>query len=599
MGLIPDDIISEIRDRADLVAIIGRHVKLKKSGRSFKGLCPFHSEKSPSFHVHPDKGFYYCFGCQAKGDAFSFLKEYEGKSFIEAAESLAGELGITIPEESLKAGGPRSRRREMLDLNRVATDFYQERLRHPSATDARAYLEGRGIGEEISKAFQLGYAPDEWGELASELRRLGQSPDVAEDVGLVVPKKQGRGYYDRFRDRLMCPIIMPGGEVAGFSGRLVHEGGDRAGAKYINSPESSVYKKSKLLFGLHLARQGFRDKGRAILVEGNFDVISLHQAGFPETVAPLGTALTPEQVDQLRRLTDEVILLYDGDRAGRVAAYKALLSLVAVDLEVKIVVLADGEDPDSAISQKGSSYLQELIDQARPALEYFIYDVWSKDGGGSAHRRARALEAAAALIRNIQNPTKRDLISGTLSSALGIDNRVVQRAIRRPESKERGRRSPDPGESGPPPISDSYEPGIPAKMPPREELAILALLADHPQLIENAEQRDVFSLLTDERLRDMYSAARSGQHLLSALPDSDESDPMSAQIAKFVLGGNYGSVKDPAHTLGEVVSGLLKVRKREKLEGLQRQADEAGRRGDIALQRQIVREIVETRRQVD
>ena len=256
MGLIPDDIISEIRDRADLVAIIGRHVTLKKSGRSFKGLCPFHGEKSPSFHVHPDKGFYYCFGCQAKGDAFSFLKDYEGTSFIEAAESLAAQLGSTIPETSSSDGRPRSRRREMLDLNRVATDFYREKLNGPDGADARAYLQGRGISDEIAEAFQLGYAPDDWGQLSDHLRSLGQSSEVAQDVGLVVPKKSGRGFYDRFRDRLMCPIILPGGEVVSNSGRLVRDSGDKAAAQYIKSPERRCDKKSRLLFGRRLAREG-------------------------------------------------------------------------------------------------------------------------------------------------------------------------------------------------------------------------------------------------------------------------------------------------------------------------------------------------------
>ncbi|MBT8495449.1 MAG: DNA primase [Deltaproteobacteria bacterium] len=584
MGLIPEDIIADIRDRADLVAIIGRHVQLKKSGRSFKGLCPFHGEKTPSFHVHPDRGFYYCFGCQAKGDVFSFLKEYEGKSFIEAAESLASELGITIPEQALRGGEPRSRRRELLDINRVATDFFIERLEGPAGADARAYLEGRGIGTEIAAEFQLGYAPNDWGELADHLRRLGQSADIAEAVGLVVPKKSGQGYYDRFRDRLMCPIILPGGEVAGFSGRLVHDTGDKAGAKYINSPESSVYKKSKLLFGLQLARAGFRDKDRAVLVEGNFDVVTLHQAGLKETVAPLGTALTTEQVDQLRRLTDRVVLFYDGDRAGRMAAYKALKALIAVDLEVAIAVLPEGEDPDSAARERGSEYLHQLVDSAQPAVEYFIYDVWAK-GGGSAQRQARALEAAVALIQALKNPLKQNLIAGKLASALGISPGDVQRAVRGGQARSQ-------------PEDRRPEPAQLREMPPRHELDVLSVLADHPQLLETAEERDVFSHLTDERVRDMYSAQRSGEHMLSALPD-DGSDPMVAQIAKYVFAGSYSEVKDPAHTLSETVASLLQVRKRARLELLQKQADEAGRRGDVERQRQLVREIVETRRQVD
>jgi DNA primase len=278
MGLIPDDTIAEIRERADIVAIIGRHVELKKAGRNHKGLCPFHQEKSPSFNVNGDKGYYYCFGCQQKGDVFSFVMEYEGKSFVEAAESLAAQLGILIPESGTShefASRRRSQKSQMLELNALAAEFYRAELLGNDGQIARDYLASRGIGEAQSEAFQLGFAPDKWRALGDFLEARGADPVIAEQVGLLVKQPKKSGYYDRFRNRLMCPIMATTGEVVGFSGRSMSDDAAKAGAKYINSPESLIYKKSKLLFGIHQARDAMRQAGHAILVEGN-----LHRRSF-------------------------------------------------------------------------------------------------------------------------------------------------------------------------------------------------------------------------------------------------------------------------------------------------------------------------------
>lgn len=615
MGLIPDDVIHEIRDRADIVAVIGQHVALRKAGRNHKGLCPFHHEKTPSFNVNADKQFFYCFGCQKKGDVFTFVMEYEGKSFIEAAESLAGRFGIAIPEqrESPALQRERGERSRMLEINALAARFFRETLLDERrGAPGRQYLAERGIDDATAEAFQLGYAPDDWHALADFLAEKRVPAELALKVGLLKRQPRAGGVYDAFRTRLMCPVIVPGGEIGGFSGRHIpvpgaqtHQGADDPDdqpAKYINSPESPVYKKSRLLFGLHHAREAFRRTRRAVLVEGNFDVIHLHQAGFDDTVAPLGTALTEEQIAQLRRLVAEVVLLYDGDKAGRAATLKALEALVNADVTVRIAALPAGVDPDGMVAGGRVSELTTLIERAQPGIEYFIHEVWTRSAR-SADGRSAALDEAAKVLAHVTNPTKRDLIIGTLSTAMGIDPGLVQRAVNRGR-QDRGGPPGGPGDArgerprgqapGQTQVAQGAQRARDERPPPREELALVAILADHPGLMQAAEEQDVLSLLTDGRLRDMYCAARQGSPMLSAA--SEDIDP---SIAQHVLAGTYASVEDPAHCLAEAVNRLRHGRKRIRLEQLQKQAQEARRRGDVALERRLFSEILTTRRQVD
>jgi DNA primase len=606
MGLIPDEVIHEIRARADIVAVIGQHIALRKAGRNHKGLCPFHQEKTPSFNVQGDKGFFYCFGCQKKGDVFTFVMEYEGKSFMEAAESLAKRFGVTIPERRESPGAKRERdeRGRMLEVNALAAEFFRSTLLDERrGAPGREYLAKRGIDGATAEAFRLGYAPDDWHELSSFLAERGVPAELACNVGLLVRQPRAGGVYDRFRGRLMCPVLLPGGEIAGFSGRLIAspapardgDGRDAQAAKYINSPESPVYKKSRLLFGLHQAREAFRRTNRALLVEGNFDVIHLHQAGFDDTVAPLGTALTEEQCGQLHRLVSEVVLLYDGDAAGRAASMKALDSLIQLmnaEVGVRIAPLPSGQDPDGMVASGRVDELADLIKRAQPGVEYFIYEVWARNAG-SAEGRSAALDEAARLLAHIANPTKRDLITGTLASAMNLDLALVQRAT----SRGRQSRGAPAQRAGEPPAhgGDARPMQRPAgPPPPREELDLLAILADHPELMQAAEDQDVLSLLTDARLRDMYCAARQGSPMLSAAPED-----IGPLIAKHVFAGTYASVENPAHCLAEAVNRLRQGRNRSRLVQLQKQAYDARRRGDVALERRLVREILTTRRQVD
>ncbi|HTJ47009.1 MAG TPA: DNA primase [Kofleriaceae bacterium] len=622
--MIPDEVIDEIRTRADIVAVIGQHVQLRRAGRSWKGLCPFHGEKSPSFNVSPDKGFFYCFGCHKKGDVFTFVMEYEGKSFHEAIEQLAAQTGVALPEvqESPQAKAARGERTRMLELNKLATQFFRETLAHPDRGRlGRAYLEKRGVGDAVRDKFQLGYAPQDWHALADFLKAKRADMKLAVALGLVAPQPRAGGFYDRYRDRLVCPVVVPGGEVSGFSARVVGEekgkdgqpprvsgsGADAAAAyapaKYINSPESSVYKKSKLLFGLAQAREAFGRKKRAVLVEGNFDVITLHQAGFDEVIAPLGTSLTSEQVELLRRLADEVVVCYDGDRAGRTATRAALELLVMAEVPVRIVAMPDGEDPDSFVRNRGAEALAELIQRAQGGVEYFAFEVWGR-AKSSADARARALEDAVRLLAKVANPTKRDLITGTLATAMELDEGVVRRALARASGEKRERPGAPSHPNAPGARTEEDREGgraiaqpsgtTPVPPPPTHELELIALLADHPALQATAEQLGVFSLLTDGRLRDMYSAARTGRRLVELAPVS-----LPPSSAELVLSAKYAAETDPSRCLEQMALHLRARGQSVGLVLLKQRLAEAQRAGDRELARRLANEIVSTRKQVD
>ncbi|HEX3482737.1 MAG TPA: DNA primase [Kofleriaceae bacterium] len=636
--MIPDDVIAQIRDAADIVAVIGEHVQLRRAGTSFKGLCPFHGERTPSFNVVPAKQFFHCFGCQKHGDVFSFVMELEGKSFVEVAEQLAGRFGIVIArvEEPPEQQRARVERLRMLEINKLATAFYRELLLDPRRGEpGRAYLVRRGVTTETAERFQLGYAPAEWGALADHLKARRADLELAVKLGLIAHRPRTSGFYDRNRDRLVCPVIVPGGDIVGFSSRLV--GAPAPGPdgseppKYINSPESAVYKKGKLLFGLAQARDAMNARKRAVLVEGNFDVISLHQAGFTEVVAPLGTALTPEQLHVLKRLAERVVLLYDGDRAGYKATMHALQLCVEADIEVLVAarpgnarsggagILSGGIDPDSLVASGGTEQLRVAVDRALGGIEFFAFEVWGKAAANNEAARARALEEAVRLIGKIANPIKRDLIVGTLATAMNVDEKVVRAAVARAENPHhaQGHRMsasggpPRPGSGDPsrPGAGPARTPGAhpnapspqqeaatsatggPVAPPPTEELELIALLADQPALIATAEADKAFWLLTDARLRDMYSRAREGQSFLELAPVQ-----LPPPLAKHVLSGKYADAKDPASTLAAMTRNLDARKTGVGLVNLKNSLVDARRRGDHDLARMLALRAVAERK---
>ena len=406
--MIPDAIIDEIRGRVDIVAVIGRHMELKRSGRTWKGCCVFHGERTPSFHVYPEDKHFKCYGCGEYGDVFKFLQKLQGKEFPEVVRALAQEVGVTIPEREEDSAEQRRRREErseVLAACDVAARYFAARLASRFGEEARSYLASRGFADETVKLFRLGVASDDWDDLTARLGPKGVSAAALEKAGLVAQRDDGRR-YDRFTGRLMIPIAAMDGEVIGFGGRVL-PGAPEKRAKYINSPESVLYKKSRVLYGIDLAREHVRRTRSAVLVEGYFDVIGLHQAGVRNAVAVCGTALTPEHVDLLRRIDCRTLtFLFDGDAAGVAAATKAAVALVPSGIQGKVALLpADSGkvDPDEFARTQGLAATEKLIAEAKNLIEYLI-DRAVADHCGSKPResgyqdRQRAYEQLKPLI---------------------------------------------------------------------------------------------------------------------------------------------------------------------------------------------------------
>ena len=368
---IPDDKIEEIRTAVDIVDVVSDYVQLKRSGSRYKGLCPFHQEKTPSFSIDPDQNLYYCFGCGAGGDVFTFLQEMEGVSFLECARMLAERTGVPLPDDDIDAEQA-SRTESIYHALRFAGRFFYRQLTQTQrGKPALDYLRQRGIKPSTIKRFGLGYAPDSWDALLTAAKEKQIDEEILEDAGLIIERKDGSGYYDRYRDRVIFPIFSHVGKVLGFGGRILDDDADQP--KYINSPETRVYHKGKVLYGLRQAKSAIRQQEEALLVEGYTDVIALHQAGIQTAVASSGTALTEEQVKTLGRYGKRLILLYDADDAGARAAVRAMNLVLKQGLGAYAVELPEGDDPDSFVQERGADVFKEYVANERLDMPEFRY----------------------------------------------------------------------------------------------------------------------------------------------------------------------------------------------------------------------------------
>jgi DNA primase len=391
-------VLREIRARVDIGTLIGSYVQLKKRGNDLVGLCPFHAEKTPSFHVHPDRGFFKCFGCGAGGDVITFLQKSENLDFGEAIRTLASKAGIELQAENPRAARVRSEREAIYEANHLAAAYFTRMLAAERGADARAYCGRRGFSHETIERFGLGYAPDSWSGLVNELQANGIDPAIAAKAGLVKPGQ--RGYYDFYRNRLMVPTFSTTGDVIAFGGRAL---GD-AEPKYLNTSTTPVYTKGHHLYALNLARKATQNDRTLIVVEGYLDCIALHQAGFTNAVAALGTSFTPEQAAELRKYAEYVFLCFDGDAAGNAAATKAI-DVASKEIEhtgssVRIVLLPPGDDPDSFIRVNGPAAFQALLDEAKRALEFRI-DAEIERLRAGFESPARLNQRAESLIRRL------------------------------------------------------------------------------------------------------------------------------------------------------------------------------------------------------
>ena len=424
---IPPEKIEEIREATDIVEIISQYVTLKKQGKSFVGLCPFHTEKTPSFSVDPVRGFYHCFGCGAGGNVFTFVMKMENVSFLEALRSLAERAGIPLP--TYERNNEKVRETETLyHANQFAAKFFQNCLFNTEGgKKALTYISERKFSREVIKDFQIGYAPDLWDGLLKKAKENSIRPEILAKAGLIVKRKDGTGYYDRFRDRIMFPILNPSGRVVGFGGRIIEE--KEGSPKYLNSPETLIYQKSRILYGLFQSKTGMRQKDQALLVEGYTDVMRLHENGFNYAVASSGTALTEEQAKLLSRYTRNVILVFDGDSAGLTAALRGVDILVGAGLSVSVVPLPAGSDPDSFLRDHGREAMEELLQSAETFIDFRL-NQWRRKGKlKTPADRAEAARIILSTIEKIRDPLERNLTIKEVSEKLGVEESFLIRQI--------------------------------------------------------------------------------------------------------------------------------------------------------------------------
>jgi DNA primase len=425
-GRIPQSFIDDLIARADIIEVVGNRVTLKKAGREYKACCPFHDEKTPSFTVSPQKGFYHCFGCGEHGTAIGFLMNYERLGFVEAVEALAEMLGVEVP--TTRDDRDTGRDNSLYGILTEADQIFRGALRENP--EAIAYLKRRGIDGATAGRFGMGFAPDAWDTILKSLGTSDSRIAQLRDAGLVIRNEQGRE-YDRFRNRIMFPIRDPRGRVIGFGGRVMGDGEP----KYLNSPETPVFHKGRALYGLYEARQTQGRPEEILIVEGYLDVASLSQHGIEPSVATLGTATTTEHIRRLTRISDRVIFCFDGDRAGRKAAWRALetaLPHAGGTVELKFLLLPEGQDPDSLVREHGAETLQAMLPNAKQLSEFMLEELQAQDNLGSADGRSRLTALVGPLLERLPVGVYRELLLERLADLVGLDSQRLERLLTAP-----------------------------------------------------------------------------------------------------------------------------------------------------------------------
>jgi DNA primase len=579
------DKIEEVRARADIVEIVGAQVRLKRAGRNFVGLCPFHNEKTPSFSVNAERGFFHCFGCGAGGTVFDFIMRVEGLTFLEALQSLARRYGIVLPEHSGPGGPPPGERDALALANLTAAEFFAHVLwKTADGAPARDYLKARGITEETAHAFMLGYAPARPANLATVIGKRGML-EAAIKAGLV-KREPGRDPYDMFRARLMFPIRDAQGRVIGFGGRVL----DQRLPKYINSPESPIYSKARALYGVFEARQAIAHADRAIVVEGNIDVIALWQAGFKETVASLGTSLTVDQLRLLARYTRNIVACFDGDAAGRKASLRALEVFLGAGLLGRGVFIPSGFDPDTLVRDRGAQALNELIESSELLVDYFLREQ-AAAAGATLSGKARAAERVAEILRMVANPFEFDLLARKAADSLGVGEELLRREARKGGANNMSLRR-----------TSGAAPARPARTAARgdavaqAEIGLIAIALDYSEMraeiaaqLPSIEFNDPMlgAMLEDICLSDEARATLEVRILAGLSEDQRE------RLSALMVGPLMVNAEGAQRMAADFISALARRRQRREVESLRRVAAdtsgddaEAAAQAVIALRRQ-------------
>lgn len=469
MPRIPETIIDQVRLSIDIVDIVGDHVALTRRGKNFVGLCPFHDDSTPSLNVSQEKQIYKCFACGAGGNSFTFLRDIENISFIEAVRQLADRAGIALPDAKPADPDQQEVFDQLYRANELAVKYFHHLLtQDEKAADAMAYLEKRGINRDIIDAFSLGYAPDQWDGFLQVATRRDFSPQILERAGLVLHREKGGGFYDRFRNRITFPIHATTGRPVAFGARALDPDEQ---AKYINSPETPVYNKSATLYGLWRDRDAIRDAGTALVVEGYMDLIALSQYGIENAVASSGTALTTDHARLLRRYAPKTILIFDGDTAGATAAMRGIGSLFEVGLEVRVVTLPEDHDPDSYVRAHGPDGLLRLTENAAPAIDFLIEQFAQRDDLSTVDGKTRTANALAELIGRITDSALKQFLIKDIAEKIGIDEEIligIAQTQRRTTRPQNGQPEPEPYDTR-----------------PRSERELLTFMMQHPETADS------------------------------------------------------------------------------------------------------------------
>lgn len=577
-----------VKERADIVEIIREHVDLKRSGFRYLGSCPFHQEKTPSFTVHPDQQFYHCFGCKASGDVFSFMMEYHHLDFPEALKTLAQRYQVELPEKKRSTGEieQEKRRRQMFAMNDRAAALYHDYLRHDrGAEHARAYLRRRGIPDEVQRQYRLGYAPSVetagWNFLGARFNE--EESRLGLDIGLTISKEKGRS-YDRFRDRIMFPICDNRGQVCGFGGRILGDGEP----KYLNSPESPIYNKSRLLFGLYHQREAIRRKRRAVLVEGNFDLLSLVARGVDQVVAPLGTALTREQLRLLKPMVDEVILLFDGDEAGLKAAERSVPLFLAEQISGRVALLPQNHDPDTFIAEFGVQRLEDLLHEAGPLPE-FVLQQFVERHGETLDGKFRIIEELRPLLKAAATTVQRETMAKHFAAVLDIAAELLLSEFQ-PRDRHRQTALKSPAKKR----TDQQKSGLDGALQ-----SVVGFMVRNPcyfkQLLEHEIDKALEGTAGEticiqlKALHDQGRTELDPEELFSELPPGEERSIVASILTKVADHSESEAEKSSA-MLDRVLAWLQRQRLKRDSETLMQQIKDAEKTKDFARVSELIQE---------
>jgi DNA primase len=585
--VIRDDVVEEVRARADIVDVIGEFVALKKSGREYKANCPFHEERTPSFYVVPDKGFYKCFGCGKSGDVFSFVMERQGMDFVEAVKHVAARSGIEVQEVS-RGREDEDPHRPLYEINAFARDWFRRQLLDEKVGErARTYLKGRGVGPEVAERFGLGYAPDEWRGLKEAAAKHGLDEAKLLEVGLLAKSEKSDEPYDRLRDRIVFPIEGLSGRVIGFGGRILRADAKDA-PKYLNSPETPIFQKGHNLYGLSWARHAIRKEERALVVEGYMDVVSLAARGFENVVAPLGTALTRDQARLLAKYCSRILLLFDSDAAGLKATFRAGDVLLEEKLHPAVVTLPQGEDPDTVVRNEGPDALRRYMDDALDVLDRKLQILDQKSFFSSIERTRSAVDRLLPTLRAAADPALRDIYVDKVAKKTGVRRETLEA-----EMKKARRRTA--GDSLPPTPAPSTTAAARRSLGLGAERKLLMMMLRGVEWVERASEVVAIEDFDDPYHRAIFQALLDDPEMRT--PPSSM-DPVASRRLEEILGDR--------EELDRGIEVFTDAVKRMRVSGLNRRIENLGRLSmsattDVERQRLETerKKLIEERRELD